>query len=82
MSAELTEFRQRFLLDGLSFEGCRRLECVADEAWLDASPVASNCVLVDGDVAASVRYMLGVCPVAMQQKPLVCECGKPFSPGL
>ena len=25
--------------------------------------------------------MLGVCPAVMQDKPLVCECGKPFSPG-
>ena len=38
VSAEVAEFRQR-LLDGLSFEGCRRVECVADVAagaWLDA----------------------------------------------
>ena len=71
-------------MDGLSFEGCRRVECVADVVagpWLDALPVASNCVLGDGDVVASLRYMLGVRPAAMQEKPLVCECGKPFSPG-
>ena len=44
-------------MDGLSFEGCRRVECVADVvagAWLDALPVASNCVLGDGDVVASL----------------------------
>ena len=84
VSAELAEFRQRLLLDGLSFEGCRRVECVAAvPAWvrLDALPVASNCVLGDGDVVASLRYMLGVCPVATQGKPLDCECRKLFSPG-
>ena len=60
------------------------MECVADVAAgarLDALLVASNCVLGDGDVVASLRYMLSVCPAAMQEKPLVCECGKPFSPG-
>ena len=30
---------------------------------------------------SSLRYMLGVCPAVMQDKPLVCERGKPFSPG-
>ena len=28
-----------------------------------------------------LRYMLGVCPAVMQDKPLVCECRKPFSLG-
>ena len=49
--------------------------------WLDALPVASSYLLGDGDVVSSLRYMLGVCPAVMQDKPLVCECGKPFSPG-
>ena len=26
--------------------------------------------------------MLGVCPAGMQDKALVCECGKPFDPGM
>ena len=71
-------------MDGRFSEGCRRVQCVADVAagaWLNALPVASNCVLGDGDVIASLRYMLGVWPAAMQEKPLVCECGKAFSPG-
>ena len=60
------------------------MDAVADVtpgAWLDALPVASNCLLGDGDVVSSLRYMLGVCPAVMQERPLVCECGKPFSPG-
>ena len=28
-----------------------------------------------------LRYMLGVCPAAMHDKTLACECGRPFSPG-
>ena len=65
-------------------EGSRRVKCVADVtagAWLDALPVASNCVLGDGDVVSSLWYMLGLCPAAMQDNPLGCEYGKPFSPG-
>ena len=32
-------------------------------------------------IVSSLRYMLGVCAAVMQDKPLACECGKPFSPG-
>ena len=59
------------------------MECVADVtagAWLDAMPDAFNCVHRDGDVVSSLRYMPSVCPAAMQDEPLVCECGKPFNP--
>ena len=48
-------------------------------AWLDALPVASAYLLGDGDVS-SLGYMLGMFPAVMQVKPLVFECGKPFSP--
>ena len=48
---------------------------------MDALPVSSNCLLGDGDVVSSLQYMLGVCPAVMQERPLVCECGMPFSPG-
>ena len=84
VSAEVAVVRQRLLRARLSFENRRRVECVADVKagmWLDAMPTVSNCVLGDGDVVSSLRYMLGVCPAAMQDQPLVCECGKPFSPG-
>ena len=66
----------------ISFQDRKRVGCVADftaGAWLDAMPVASNCVLGDGDVVLSLPYMLG--EHAMKDKPLVCECWKPFSPG-
>ena len=82
--AELAEQRQTELLGRLSAEGVKRLESVADTtagAWMDAMPVASTCHLGDGDVVGSLRYMLGVCPAALQDRPLSCECGKPFSPG-
>ena len=84
VSVELADFRQVQLLDVLALEGSRHVKCVADVATgagLDALPVASNCVLGDGDVASPLWYILGVCPVAMQDKPLVCDRGKPFSPG-
>ena len=84
VSAELAKFRQVLLPDGLSLQDRRRVECVADLTageWLDAMPSVFNCVLGDGDVVSSLRYMLGVCPAAMQDKPHVCECRKPFSPG-
>ena len=77
-------WRQKILKQGLSPEGGRCLNAVADVtagAWLDALPVVFNCLLGAGDVVLSLRYMLGVCPAVMQDKPLVCECGKPFSPG-
>ena len=48
---------------------------------LGAMPTVSNCVLGDGKVVSSLRYMLGVRPAAMQDTPLVCGCEKPFSPG-
>ena len=32
VSAELAEFRQMLLQDGLSFQGCRRIACVVDVA--------------------------------------------------
>ena len=57
-----------------------RVEAVADVtsgAWLDALPVASRCLLGDGDVLSSLRYMLGVCPAVMQNKPLVVNVGSP-----
>ena len=82
--SDLAVWRQQLLKRGLSPENCRRVDAVADVtagAWLDALPVASNCLLGDGDVVSSLRYMLGVCPAVMQERPLVCECGKPFSPG-
>ena len=72
------------LLDRLSFENRRRAEFVADVtagAWLDAMPTVSNCVLGDGDIVSSLRYILVVCPAAIQDNPLFCECGKPFSLG-
>ena len=76
-------WRQKMLKQGLSPEGSRRVDAVASVtagAWLDALPVASNCLLGDWDVVSSLRYMLGECPAVMQDTPLVCECGKPFSP--
>jgi hypothetical protein len=82
--SELAEVRMASLKAVLSPEGAKRLECVADEcagAWLDALPIASNCHLGDGDVVCALRYQLGVCPASMQDRPLTCECGKPFSPG-
>ena len=82
--ADLAVWRQQQLKQGLTLVNCRRVEAVADVtagAWLDALPVSSNCLLGDGDVVSSLRYMLGVCPAVMQERPLVCECGKPFSPG-
>ena len=60
------------LLDGLSFQGCRRVECVADVtagSWLDALPVAFSCVLGDADVVSCLRYVLAVCLAAMQDTP-------------
>ena len=60
------------------------MKAVADVtagAWSDALPGTSTCLLGDGDVVSSLRHMLGVCPAVMQDKPLVCECGEPFSPG-
>ena len=84
VSAELAEFRQELSRDGLSFQDRRRVEGVADVTaglWLDAMPTVSNCVLGDGDIVSSLRYMLGVRPAAMQDTPLVCGCEKPFSPG-
>ena len=84
VSAELAEFQQVLLRERLSFENHRRVECVAyvtAGAWLDAMPTVSNCVDGDGDVVSSLRYMFGVCPAAMQDKPLVCECWKPYSVG-
>jgi hypothetical protein len=62
----------------------KRLESVADVsagAWLDALRIVSNCHLGDGDAVCALRYQLGVCPASMQDRPLTCECGKPFSPG-
>ena len=50
-------------------------------ARLDELPVASNWVLGDGDVVSSLCYILGVCPAALHDKHLVCEFGKPFTPG-
>jgi hypothetical protein len=82
--ADLAAARQITLRDKLSLEGRKRLESAADVtagAWLDALPVSSNCVLGDGDVVSSLRYMLGVCPASMQDRPLKCECGKDFTPG-
>ena len=82
--AELAVWRQRMLKQELSPEGGRRVEAVPDEsagALLDALPVASTCLLGDEDVVSSLLYMLGVCPAVMQDKPLVSECGRPFSPG-
>jgi hypothetical protein len=70
-------------MNQLSDEGAMRLESVADEttgAWLDALPVTSNCRLENGDVLI-LQYMLGVWPAAMQDRPMVGECGKEFSPG-
>ena len=60
---DLAVWRQQLLKQGFSPENCRRVEAVADVtagAWLDALPVASNCLLGDGDVVSSLRYMLGV----------------------
>ena len=84
VSAELAAVQQGLLRDGLSFQDRRRVECVADVtagAWFDAMPTVSICVLGDGDVVSPLRYMLGGCPAAMQNKSLFCECGQPFSPG-
>ena len=84
VSAELAEFPQVLLRDGLLFQDRSHVECIADvtaRAWLDAMPTVSNRVLGDGDVFSSLRDMLGVCPAALQDKPLFCECGKPLSPG-
>ena len=73
------------VLEARAFSGeLQTVDAVADVtagAWLDASPVASNCLLGGGDVVPSLRYMLGVCPAVMQDQRLVCECGKPFRPG-
>ena len=71
-------------MDGVLFEVYRRLERAADVTagvWLDALPVASKWVRGNCDVVSSLRYMLGVRPATVQDKPLVCELGKPFSPG-
>jgi hypothetical protein len=68
---DLAAARQVQLRDRLSSEGRKRLESVADVTagpWLDALPVSSNCVLGNGDVVSSFRYMLGVCPAAMQDR--------------
>lgn len=67
---------QVLLKDGPSHEGCRRVESGADVtvwAWLDALPVASNCLLEDGDVVPSLQYILEVCTAVMQDTSLVCE---------
>jgi hypothetical protein len=72
------------LKEELSVEGAKRLESVADVlagAWLDASPIVSNRHVGDGDGVCALRYQLGVCPASMQDQPLTCECGTPFSPG-
>jgi hypothetical protein len=82
--SELGEVRQKLLQEKLSVEGAKRLESVAAvsaAAWLDALPIVSNCHLGDGDVVCALRYQLGVCPASMQDRPLTCECGKPFSSG-
>ena len=86
MFTEVAEAWQVFLKKGIALEGCRRLESVAcmtagggGGAWLDALPVASNCLLGDRDDVPS-RYMLGLCPAVMQDKPLVCAFEKPFRP--
>jgi hypothetical protein len=84
VSSELGEVRQRLLNEELSAEGANRLESVADVsagAWLDALPIVSNCHLGDGDVVCALRYQLEVCTASMQDQPLTCECGKPYSPG-
>ena len=57
----------RFLLWCIS---CCRVFFLLSIAW----PVFLVMVML-----LSLRYMLGVCPAAMQDKPLACECGKPFS---
>ena len=57
------------------------LQMLRRGAWLDAMPTVSNCVLGDSDVVSSLRYLLGMCSATMQDKPVFCECGKPFSPG-
>ena len=52
----------------LPSQNYKRVEAVADVtagAWLEALPVASNCLLDDGDVVSSLRCMLGVCPAVM-----------------
>jgi hypothetical protein len=80
---ELGEVCQK-LLQELSAEGATRLESVDDVsavAWLDAVLIASNCHLGYGDVVCALRYQLGACTASMQDRPLTCECGKPFSPG-
>ena len=78
--ADLAVWRQQQLKQGLTLVNCRRVEVVADVtagALLDALPVSSNCLLGDGDVVSSLRYMLGVCPAVMQNKPLVVNVGSP-----
>ena len=55
---DLAVWRQQLLKQGLYPENCRRVRCVADvtaEAWLNALPVASNCLWGDGDVVSSLR---------------------------
>ena len=56
------------------------MEAVADVtagAWLDALPVAFNCLLGVGDVVSSPRYMLGVCPAVMQASLWFVNVGSP-----
>lgn len=38
----------------------KRVADVTPGVWLDALPVASNCMLGDADVASSLLYILGV----------------------
>jgi hypothetical protein len=63
--ADLAAARQVKLRDRLSPEDRKRLESVADltaGAWLDALPVSSSCVVGDGDVVSSLRYMRKTVP--------------------
>jgi hypothetical protein len=58
--SEVAAARLEQLRDSLSVEGRKHLDGAAHvtaESWLNAVPVAFTCILGDGDVVSSCRYM-------------------------